>query len=349
MRSQSLLSADRAVRKETRDSRAFLLRDFEHWLWNEMEVKLEHFLTEKPADPERICDLLVSYGRDLYAAGKSFQKYSETINAISSARPLIKRQMTKAWDLAFAWLQDEPHSHHPALPASVLLAMMSTALSWGWKREAALWGMAWSGIMRVGELMFATRQDVVLPSDAAPGVEHVLIKIRLPKTRGRGAKHQSARVDPIDLAKLNSHVFKDEPPEAPLWPMSAGTLRKRFTSVLKELGLPTKAVGGQRPFELASLRAGGATWLLAQTESPDLVRRRGRWTAIRTMEIYLQEISVATSLASLPHETNSKIQALAAVFTIVLERCCFFMACGVPTRAFFYMLTANKRAGRDGG
>lgn len=139
MRSQSLLSADRAVRKETRDSRAFLLRDFEHWLWNEMEVKLEHFLTEKPADPERICDLLVSYGRDLYAAGKSFQKYSETINAISSARPLIKRQMTKAWDLAFAWLQDEPHSHQ----ASVLLAMMSTALGLEEGSSTMGHGMVW--------------------------------------------------------------------------------------------------------------------------------------------------------------------------------------------------------------
>ena len=206
--------------------------------------------------------------------------------------------------------------------------------------------------MRVGELIFATRQDVVLPTDAAPGVDHVLIKIRFPKTRGRGAKHQSARVDPSDRVKLISCVFKDELPEAPLWPMSAGTLRKRFTCVLGELGLRTKAVGDQRRFELASLRAGGATWLLAQTESPDFLRRHGRWTAIRTMEIYLhgdlpQEITVATSLASLPHETNSKIQALPAVFTLVLERCCFFMACGVPTRAWYFML-ANKRAGRVG-
>ena len=130
-RARSLLSADRAVKKETRDNRAAL--------WEEMAVSLDLLLTEKPADPDRICDYLVSYGRAMYAAGKSFQKYSETINAVSTARPLIKRQMTKAWDLAFAWLQDEPHSHQ----ASVLLAMMSTALGLEEGSSTMGHGMVW--------------------------------------------------------------------------------------------------------------------------------------------------------------------------------------------------------------
>ena len=117
-----------------------------------MDLSVDVLLAEKPADPEKISECLVQYGRALFTAGKSYQKYSETINAVGTARPLIKRQLTRAWDLAFAWLQDEPHSHHPALPASILLSMLSTALIWGWKREAALWAMGWSGIMRVGEM-----------------------------------------------------------------------------------------------------------------------------------------------------------------------------------------------------
>ncbi|CAK9028993.1 Phosphodiesterase [Durusdinium trenchii] len=256
-RAATQLIPDRAVTTETRDRRAIYLKEFDAWLTEAMDLSVDVLLAEKPADPEKISECLVQYGRALFTAGKSYQKYSETINAVGTARPLIKRQLTRAWDLAFAWLQDEPHSHHPALPASILLSMLSTALIWGWKREAALWAMGWSGIMRVGEMLMTRRSDLILPSDAAPGFTHILVKIHQPKTRGRGAKHQAARVDQEDLVRLIAGAFKDEAADALLWPLSASTLRKRFGAVLKELGLPTRREGEQRPYELASLRAGG--------------------------------------------------------------------------------------------
>ena len=341
-RATTQLIPDRTVTTETRDRRAIYLKDFDAWLNEAMDLSVDVLLAEKPADPEKISECLVQYGRALFTAGKSYQKYSETINAVGTARPLIKRQLTRAWDLAFAWLQDEPHSHHPALPASILLSMLSTALIWGWKREAALWAMGWSGIMRVGEMLMTRRSDLILPSDAAPGFTHILVKIHQPKTRGRGAKHQAARVDQEDLVRLIAGAFKDEAADALLWPLSASTLRKRFGAVLKELGLPTRREGEQRPYELASLRAGGATWLLGMTESPDLVRRRGRWQAMRTCEIYLQEIAVATSLPLLPTQVNEKIQVMAASFDIVLDRACFFMSCGVPCNAWYILFCKHS-------
>lgn len=84
---------------------------------------------------------------------------------------------------------------------------------------------------------------------------------------------------------------------------------------------------------------------MSMTESPDLVRRRGRWQAMRTCEIYLQEISAATGLARLPESTVQKIQALAAVFPSVVERCCFFMACQIPFKAWYILFTTTKEAG----
>ena len=35
----------------------------------------------------------------------------------------LRRQLGTAWDLAFSWVADEPASHHPAMPVSVLLAI----------------------------------------------------------------------------------------------------------------------------------------------------------------------------------------------------------------------------------
>jgi hypothetical protein len=37
-----------------------------------------------------------------------------------------------SWDLAFAWLADEPHAHHPAMPLSLMAAMVVLALQGGW-------------------------------------------------------------------------------------------------------------------------------------------------------------------------------------------------------------------------
>ena len=109
-----------------------------------------------------------------------------------------------------------------------------------------------------------------------PWTKFLLTRIQLPKTRGRSAKHQSARVDPHDA------VFGSLPADAKLWPFSAQTLRDRFSQALAALHLPTVRSGGQRPFDLGSLRPGGATFPLNQTEDSELCRRRGRWISIRS-------------------------------------------------------------------
>ena len=116
----------------------------------------------------------------MYRAGKAYGKYAETINAIASQRPVIQKQLVSAWDLAFCWLEDEPYDHHPALPLSILLSVMSAALFWGWYREAAILGLTWCGILRIGEILLAVRDDLVLPADSAPEPQFALLLIRTP-------------------------------------------------------------------------------------------------------------------------------------------------------------------------
>ena len=88
----------------------------------------------------------------------------------------------------------------------------------------------------------ARRSDLVLPSDGAPGTNYILMRIRTPKTRGRAAHHQAARVDAQDFVQLISKVFENLGRGEPLWPFSAGTLRKRFEALLRALSLPTALV-----------------------------------------------------------------------------------------------------------
>ena len=68
--------------------------------------------------------------------------------------------------------------------------------------------------------------------------------------------------------------------------------------------LPWKAGSKPRPLTLASFRAGGATWLISQCESSELVRKRGRWVSIQTMEIYTQEVMSLTYMTDIGEEAR---------------------------------------------
>ena len=75
------------------------------------------------------------------------------MNAVVGKRPSLRRMMQQSWDLAFAWLRQEPPTHHVALPWQALLSMISASLSWGWTKVAGVLALSWGGITRIGEVM----------------------------------------------------------------------------------------------------------------------------------------------------------------------------------------------------
>eukprot|EP00435_Cladocopium_sp_Y103_P020515 s2882_g5.t1 len=226
-RGSTVLTGDRVILEATRQRRKRYLKQFQVWLWGTKGISLSFLLQQKPPDPEKICDWLVAYGRELFKAGKAYGIFAETINAVSAARPHLRKQMTLAWDFAYSWVADEPFSHRPAMPASVLLAVLSVAILWGWIETAAILGLTWAGVLRIGEALQAVRSDLVLPEDAAPGMTHALLRIREPKTRGRHARHQAARVDPVDIVQLLRIAFSQK---------NRFTTWVYFTSRVKALG-----------------------------------------------------------------------------------------------------------------
>eukprot|EP00435_Cladocopium_sp_Y103_P064764 s777_g26.t1 len=334
-RSSVTLVAERAILQQTRTRRDVLLDKFDQWLLEHAGFSLASLVDSQTADPELISEWLIAYGKDLYYSGKSYGRFSETVNGIAARRPLLKRQLTGAWNLAFAWVADEPHTHHPAMPLSILLSFVTLSLLWGWPREAAMMMMMiWTGIMRVGEALAARRQDLVLPCDGAPGRGFALILIHQPKTRGVAAKHQSARVDPSDAVMLLSAVFGPLGAGDMLWNRSPSALRRRFSTLARALGLPTTRTAEAVPYDLASLRAGGATFLLNRFEDSELVRRRGRWMSSRVMEVYLQEIVVATHTGSLTKQTRCRVDQLVQAYTKVLQRSVFLLRSQIPSDAW---------------
>eukprot|EP00435_Cladocopium_sp_Y103_P073428 s4_g43.t1 len=103
-RSEIFLAGDRVVLDATRSRRKKLLRQFQIWLWQTKGISLTFLLREKPCDPEKISNWLVIYGREMFAAGKVYGNFAETVNAVAAARPQLRKQLTQAWDLCFSWV-----------------------------------------------------------------------------------------------------------------------------------------------------------------------------------------------------------------------------------------------------
>lgn len=336
------LGDGRRTTEATVAARVDLLERFKSWLIGK-SFDFEEVFMANPPNLDAINQHLTDYGRFLFREGKPYFHFSETINSVAARRPVLRRSLQQAWDLAFLWGSFEPTEHHVSMPFQVLLAILSVMLLWGWRQEAACIALAWGALLRIGEVYQAVRQDLVLPSDVAGTNSFALIRIKEPKTRFRAARHQAGKVEQPDLIAVIELGFGTLKKGEPLWPMSGATLRNRLNKVLEKLGLPVRAGQKPKPLTLASLRPGGATWLITATESAELVRRRGRWASFRSMEIYLQEVAAATYLNDLHTDAKSKVLQAMEIFPEVLEVAASFHRAQFPSTTWAWFFSHGTR------
>ena len=339
------LGAGRRVTESTALSRTALVENFQKWL-QESGIDFGLFM-QNPPDLDRINALLTDYGRFLFKAGKPYYHYSESINGLVTLRPILRRSLQQAWDLAFLWGSYEPHVHHIAVPHQVLISILSVCLIWGWLREAAVFSIAFGALLRIGEVVNATRSDLVLPSDVDYSVSFMLLKIREPKTRFRAARHQAGKCESPDLIQVAMLGFEGLRKDEKLWPLSSSTLRSRLVRVLQRLHLPSRSTDVPKPITLASFRPGGATWLIMMTECSELVQRRGRWASWATMSIYLQEVAASTYLNDVLPEAKNAVLSGHAIFDEVLQKAITYRNSRVPETTWAYLFQANSKTCKD--
>ena len=330
----------RPVLEVTAAHRRQYFGNFLNWCVSE-GIDLETILETYYWHIDEINTILTKYGRMIYKAGWPYLHYAETINAISQRKPAIRRQLQGAWDFAYGWLRQEPPSHHRAMPWEVLLAMLSISLSWGWTRMAGMMALSWGALLRVGEFCGALRSDLLLPEDTHYTNPFCLVILREPKTRFSAARHQSAKLDIGDLLEIVSMAFRGLQRHQKLWPYSSQTLRNRFRQLLVAAGLPTVSIAGERALDPGSLRPGGATWLLQQFESGELVQRRGRWMNYKVMSIYIQEVGAYQYLANLEDSKRDKILHLAASFPAILKEVKNFHSANIPESVWYKLLLSK--------
>lgn len=335
------LAEGRRVTQTTSMTREWLFANFEQWTV-ERGYDLTSLLFSSPVDVDGLNTVLTAYGRWLFAEGKPFYHYSETLNSVSAKRPVVRRSLQSSWDLAFIWGSFEPVTHHVAMPPQILVAVVAVALSWGWSREAALFSLAWGAMLRIGELFQALRKDLIFPCDVAGSIDFILLRIMEPKTRFRAARHQAGKMEQPDLMQIVWIGLGKLKPAEPLWPFSGATLRNRLSKILSRLGLPTKNGESPKPLSLASFRPGGATWLITQTESAELVRRRGPWISNKSMECYLQEVTYLTYLNEVDVKSRDLVLAAFTAFPSLLAAVINSHKCNIPEPIWFFLLSKGS-------
>lgn len=146
----------------------------------------------------------------------------------------------------------------------------------------------------------------------------------------------------------------DLKPHEKLWNLSSSTLRSTLDRVMLRLGLPIHQKRKIKPMTLASFRPGGATFLISQTESSELVQRRGRWASLRVMQVYLQEVSASTFMNDVGEIAKGRILQAMNLFPEVLQRACSFYAWKYPEKTWHWffqhgLTSASKPSVGRGG
>ena len=265
--------------------------------------------------PSTLVDLLISFGHSAYREGLSLSYYRQLLAHVQRENLAVRPFMSLAWQLVTKWELMEPTNHRPPLPEPILAAMISLGLAWGWNQWTCTLIFSFFGACRVGEVLHASREHLLLPSDLLSDTPIAYLKIINPKSRRRGARIQYATVSEARFMPLLEQVWSREvfPRTGTLYGGSAGAFRTRWNAVLKKLQIPKSA-----RLMPGSLRAGGAVWLHKQGVPIADVLWRLRLQHQKTLTFYLQEVTAESVLPSLPEGVRDVIRLLRGVMPILL-------------------------------
>ena len=260
-------------------------------------------------------NLLARFGQYLYDAGRPLTQFASTVQAVTDVRHDLRRGLQPAKDVIEAWKQYLPGSNHLPLPVQLCRAMMALAWVWGWCDVAMLIAIGFLAMLRPGELVRLRRRNLVFPADLLLVANFFLVGIEHPKMRRVAARHEHVRVEEALITSWLQRLLAGWGPDARLFKGTAVQFRDMFRQLVAFFDVDTRDGIGVTP---ASLRSGGASWLYLCGMPLEEIRWRGRWSTVRTLEVYIQELAASSLLAALPLSARARVQRFADGASLVL-------------------------------
>lgn len=267
------------------------------------------------SDVQAIGWALRGYGLYCFESGLPRYMYVYSITAAQEFIPACRPFLSVAWQIDKKWQIHEPGECRSVLPVVVVRAAACVGCLWGWMNWTALFLLGFAAMLHPAEMIALVRRDLILPADVFHDSSSLFVKVRDPKT-ARFARRQHGRIDDESIINFVAAVFGDLPLDAKLYPASMGTFRKQWNAVMGSLGVPhSQQCTGATP---GVLRGSGATYLYSSSEDINWVAWRGRWSRVKTLEYYLQEVGAQMLIHSLPASAKSKIEVFSNASTAVI-------------------------------
>ena len=259
---------------------------------------------------------LRAYGLELFREGRPRYQLVYAITAMQHSFPEFRRSLTGAWQVDLKWQFAEPGQCRAVLSAPILRAVLTVALLWNWYAFAGIVALGFGGMLHPAEFLALTRKDLVFPEDALFQQKSMYVFVKNPKT-ARFARRQHARIDDESLIFLARCIFGPLPLDVRLFGASPAVFRRQWNCLFDHLGIPRRqAARGATP---GVLRGSGATHEYLQTSDIAQIQWKGRWSRLRTLEYYIQEVAAQLFMFELPVETRHRITMLESQLSVVLE------------------------------
>ena len=285
-------------------------------LWVENSAELPWSVVAESGELLGLC--LRAYGLHCFSSGLPRYLLVYALTATQEYFPNSKPMLAIAWQIDKKWQIHEPGECRAVLPGIAVKAALSVAAFWKWFSWLGIVLLGFSAMLHPAEMMALTRRELLFPSDLCHDAPCLFVKLNNPKT-ARFARRQHGRIDDEWTIRILYHLFGSVSLDTKIYPYSLATFRKQWNAIMQQLGIPSTQAGhGATP---GVLRGSGATFMYTQVEDVSWIAWRGRWSRLRTLEYYLQEVAASVLVHSLHPWAKAKIESLGAACLPVICLC----------------------------
>ena len=258
---------------------------------------------------------LVAFVQFLHDTRKPLWLATHAVLCVQIANRMMKGSLRPAWDSIASWRLTVPVKSRVPMDVNIMKALFYFALTqafWYEPSRKRIWlGFAiclragFFALLRPKEWFSLQRKFVKTPFGSGTllsGARVAVITVLDAKNRAFLGRLQVRIIrDPGTISWLSWYA-SSMPPCDFLWPFSQQTCCACLKTALQFFDLCHLNLSP------ASLRAGGATWMLEQGIPVQTIKFSGCWASDKALACYLQEAESASTLLSLSHKQQHRLE-----------------------------------------
>ena len=242
-----------------------------------------------PRQKAHMDHLVADYLEWLWSSGEGRSRANDTVAALQDFDPHLKHQLLQSWRLLKAWSTTEIPNRAPPLTEEAVRALAGYSQCQGNHLFGLSLLVAFYGLLRTGEVLGIKASHVTVGSPQHPA----LINLGFTKGGKRTGAAESATIPVKEVIQGLINWKQTAKPQDKLC-MEPHLWRKCFSETVARLGWEKFSF---RPY---SLRRGGSTFWFRRHGSFDKLMQAGRWQALKSARIYLEDGLAMSASLNLP-------------------------------------------------